>query len=236
MNVFDATRYTTPPPGLDNSLVMLYESEFFSGPDRSEVDYAKVEEVALANQTAALICIDIEVWKMLDTNTYNMHDSITKYREVLRTFKKFAPNPVLGLYGNPPRNDGVLSIAAKDSLEYRRWRSMCADMEVLGDYVDAVFPSCYGRYKSHAAQRDMVKEYVYAAHRYGIKRVIPFFMPYYTAVIDDPSVEGQMIDGNYTRNIMDVISVHTDEMVLWDFAANTAFVPGSWWPALLEYK
>lgn len=234
MKIYNATRYTNPPPELDSGLVVLYENDFFSTADHTEVDYDRVRDVALANQNAELVCIDIECWQTHDNHSTQLRDSLSKYREVLRWFKKYAPNPVLGIYGMPPRNDIYFSVAATSTPEYRRWRSMCAEMEMLADYIDAVFPSCYPRYAAYETQKRMVEEFMCAAHRYGVKRVIPFFMPYYL-VVDSPEIKDQMMDGPYAQNTMDAIAAYTEEMILWDYSANTNFIPGGWWPVLQSY-
>lgn len=235
VKIFDATKYGNPPTGLDSSLVMVYESELFSTADRSQVDYQKVAEVAQQNQNADIVCLDIEVWKTNDGNIIQLNDSLSKFREVARTFKENAPKPALGLYAIPPRTDARMAPSLEFSTDYSRWRELCERMEMLGDYIDVIFPTFYARYEDQVTQQKMIQQYMYAAHRYGIKRVIPFYAPYFVGVVDNPEITDQMLSGAYTQMIMDVIAKHTDEMALWDYAANTTFIPGEWWPVLEGY-
>lgn len=196
-----------------------------SSPD--EPDFEAIEKAVKQHQnTAGLVCLDIEHWSLTDEDDFR--ENLPKYISVLKFIKHKYPSLKTGFYSLvPERNFYAPAYGAANALE--QWRKKNEQLDALGSSVDVIFPSLYTFNHDQQAWQKYAIANIAEARRYG-KPVIAFLWP---QIHDSNLINGlEFVSGEFWQLQLETVYRHADGVLIWTphGSNKTIFNPtAEWW-------
>jgi Hyaluronidase len=240
--VFDATLFTQKPDltqyGLKR-IAVVYAGSLW--PLRKVSDQANLPDknlirpvVQLANQSAAILVIDIEQWPLVG-DPAAVAESVKKYETVIQWFKQPIPSLKVGLYGAPPIRDYWDSVQGGDSPRYALWQKENDDLAPIVQLADVLFPSIYTFYEDRDGWRTYAIAQIQEARRYaGGKPVYVFLWPQYHP--SNKKLANTFLAGDYWRLELETVRKYADGVVIWCCPSPQAWDnEAPWWIETQEF-
>jgi hypothetical protein len=209
---------------------IIYTSDIWrQNEDMKEPDEALVRSAARnIVYTGTPVVIDIEHWALTGDEAL-VSASIAKYISVVDWMKQERPEITFGYYGTLPVRNYWAPVGNNGMDE---WQKQNERLLMLGEHVDAVFPSIYTFYEDQNGWITYAKANIQEARRYG-KPVYPFLWPEYHS--SNAQLTGTDVTGNYWRRQLDLCKEYADGFVIWGGWKRTWNDNAPWWIATKKF-
>jgi hypothetical protein len=221
--VFDAIGYKNKPDlrpyGL-HPLNLIYANRLVSRdpsdpsavlPDDSKISQAASQCLA---QPAVPVTLDIESWSYKKDS---ITGTVSRFVQVLRTFKAANPASPVGYYGVVPNNRFAWkNIQPEGSPKFLAWQQLNVWLDPVARQVDLLFPACYTFDNDTAAWRNFVTATIGEARKYlPGKRVYAYLWPQYH---EGTPTQLQFVDLAVWKFELETIYTLADGCVIWSSA------------------
>lgn len=193
--VYNATQYRGEPDLSSygfHKIVLISDSVLaprthLGGPQQFSEVATRVAALKQAGDIRVPVCLDLEAWPL-------NAQGVAQRLEIIKTFKKFAPNIKVGAFGFMPVNNRLLFDSMADPAtrkSYNSWGAygkasqvmfdgMQASSQAIGQAVDILMPDFYTYGSDMSAWKKMVQANVaYDRKMYPGKRIYAFVWPQY---------------------------------------------------------
>jgi len=219
--VYDGTLFLNKPPFLHGMerINIIYESRFFKR--NTDVDYPKLDVVKKEAYKAVLLnlltVIDVEYWPVQSHRVDVIDESISKYIQLAKSFKTFAPSNRIGYFGIVPVGNPEKSIAAEGSALWREWVGDNLRVSPISKYCDVIFPEAYTSWEDrHIWSKSAVNSVNQARLIAPDKPVVLFLSPYYASVeYTPPNIRSKPVSPDYWRYMLEFSENIADGVVIW---------------------
>lgn len=230
--VFDGTLYKQKADlrqyGI-RPITILYEGQFWpSGQASTNLPQQAVVR-ALAIQVASSlspVIIDIERWPVTG-DPLLVQSSVMQLLTVVQWFRETVPSLRIGFYGTIPVPDYWRAIQAPTSADFKAWQQDDNRLSIIGQQVDALFPSLYTFYADRQGWVTYaIAQITEARRKANGKPVYAFLWPQYHE--SNQLLGGKFLEADYWELELLTTRQYADGAVIWGGWDGLTNGPAQW--------
>lgn len=192
-----------------------------------------IEQAAKGPFNSQVVVLDVEHWPTRELYG-DWRNGVEKYRTLLREFKKFVPEKLVGYFGHPPVMDYWRASQDRETLEYKEWQRDNDRLADLASEVDILFPQLYAFYPNREGWVKYATAQISEARRLGKgKPVYAYLWPRYHESV--PEQGNRYIDDEFWVLQLRTARDHADGIVLWGGWKEVWDENASWWRVTKEF-